>query len=138
MRIFLDTNILLDYLQQDRSSHKASALIIDSTESRQLEMVITGLRLVNLHYTLARTGYSRKMIRNFIGETLSACEVASTDMPQLQAAVTGGWDDFEDAVQYQAALFAGRIQAIITNDRKGFKGSRIPVFTPDAFVAEHL
>jgi predicted nucleic acid-binding protein len=138
MRIFLDTNILLDHLLQERASHQASSFIIDSSDQRQLELIVTGLSLINLHYILLRMGQTRKFIEGFVSDVLITCEIASTDSLQLQRALMLGWPDFEDAVQYQAAVSAGRVQAIITNDKKGFKGSRIPVFTPDEFVAEHL
>jgi len=69
---------------------------------------------------------------------LSIALIASTDMPQLQAALNSTWTDYEDAVQYHAALSSGRIQFLVTSDRAGFKGSRITVLTPERFVAAHL
>ena len=103
-----------------------------------MELIITGLSLINIHYIMLRAGRSRKLIEEFIADALISCEIASTDQQQLQSALMLGWPDFEDAVQYQAAVSSGRIEAIITNDKKGFKGSRIPIYTPQEFVTEHL
>ncbi len=138
MRVFLDTNVLVDVLLSARRSHNASKEVIRAAEAGKVELLVTGLSLVNADYILSRSPVARTVINRFVQLVLALCETASIDRNQLQAALDSGWHDFEDAVQYQAAISAGRIKAIITNDRTGFKGSRIPVLTPEAFVAEHL
>jgi hypothetical protein len=42
--------------------------------------------------------------------------------------------DFEDALQYVAAQSEPTIQAIVTRDRKGFKHSKIAVFSAEEAV----
>lgn len=138
MRTFVDTNILVDMMDRSRPSHEASKAVLRAAEEGRITLVLTGLTVVNALYALRRAGLDQKKRNAVVGIILSLAEVASTDMPQLQAALNSSWTDFEDAVQYHAALSAGRIQFMITSDRYGFKNSRIPVLTPKKFVAEHL
>lgn len=138
MRIFIDTNVLVDMMDRSRPSHAASKMVLRAAEDGRITLLLTGMTLVNALYALRRAGLDQKKRANVVGIILSIAEVASTDMPQLQAALNSSWSDFEDAVQYHAALSAGRVQYIVTSDRNGFKGSRIPVLTPEKFVATHL
>jgi predicted nucleic acid-binding protein len=138
MKVFLDTNVLLDVFDAQRDAHTASLTIFIAAEQQRLEPVITGLSLVNAEYVLGKQGVKRSDRERFVNDILLLSSTASTDGEQLRSALAGEWPDFEDAVQYHAALSSGRVQAIITSDTKGFKRSRIPVFTPEQFVNEHL
>jgi len=42
--------------------------------------------------------------------------------------------NFEDGLQYQCALEES-VDCIITRNKKDFFGSKIPVYTPDEFLA---
>jgi len=100
--------------------------------------VLTGLTLINALYAVRKAGHSARQVRAVVEVILSIVIVASTDMPQLQAALGSEWPDFEDAVQYHAALSTGRVEFIVTSDQKGFKTSRIPVLSPREFVEGYL
>lgn len=138
MRAFLDSNILIDQFDAARPAHAFSTRILLSMEDGKVEPVITGLSICNMVYVLRRTGMPHEKLMRYVGVLLHHCTIASTDLVQLDAAMKGGWPDFEDAVQYHAALASGRVEAIITSDTKGFKAARIPVLTPEQFVKEHL
>jgi predicted nucleic acid-binding protein len=138
MKIFLDTNVLLDPLDKKRGMHASSKRLVKAAEDGVIEIVVTGLSLVNLVYIMQRQGASHSLLMDYVQNILDIATIASTDSMQLRSAVASGWKDLEDAVQYEAALSSGKVRAIITSDGKGYKRSRIPVFTPDEFVAEHL
>ncbi|MBS1944076.1 MAG: PIN domain-containing protein [Bacteroidetes bacterium] len=138
MRVFLDTNVLLDVLDADRPFHADSTRIFKAVESQPLDLVLTGLSLVNTEYILRRQGVPKQKLRAFLATLCSFCATASTDLPQLEGAISADWPDFEDAVQYHAALTHGRVQVIVTNDVPGFKESRIPVMTPGEFALKYL
>jgi predicted nucleic acid-binding protein len=138
MRVFLDTNVLLDVFDTERSGHRASMALFIAGEQQQVELIITGLSLVNVEYVLRRMRIPTPERRAFIGDSLKLCVLAPTDEPQVKAALKLAWPDFEDALQYSAAASMGRVQAIITSDVAGFRASRIPVFTPEQFANEHL
>ena len=138
MKVFLDTNVLLDTLIATRPGYASSLLLMAAAEDGRIQPVITAVSVVNADYILQRMSIPRVERRAFTQMLLKLCEIAPTEAIQLHNAFDLDWPDLEDAVQYSAALAAGPRPCLITNDKKGFKGSRIPVFTPDEFVSEHL
>lgn len=138
MKVFLDTNILLDVLDASRPFHSSSTKIFEAVDSHPLELVLTGLSLVNTEYVLRRQGVPKAKLRSFLGTLCTLCSTASTDLAQIEGALSADWPDFEDAVQYHAALAHGRVQVIVTNDILGFRRSRIPVMTPGVFATKFL
>ena len=71
---------------------------------------------------------------NLLRKLLSVVAIVKVSADEIQNAFSLAWDDFEDAVQYSAALSAG-VDAIITRDRSGFSLAQISVYTPDEFLA---
>lgn len=66
---------------------------------------------------------------------LKIFEVLPVDRKDISLAVSLGWKDFEDSVQYAVAR-RRRIACILTRDKNGFALSGIPVLSPDEFFAE--
>jgi len=137
MRIFIDTNVLVDMMDAARPNYEASKAILHKAEEEHIVLVLTGLTIVNALYAIRKSGYDKQFSRSVVDIILRIAEIASTDRVQLQAALDGEWTDYEDAVQYQAALTAGKVQAIITSDKKGFKDSQLPVLSPDSFIERY-
>jgi predicted nucleic acid-binding protein len=53
----------------------------------------------------------------------------------LDESLVSDFKDFEDAVQYQSALYV-KADYIITRNQKDFKKSKIPVRTPTEFLSQ--
>lgn len=62
-------------------------------------------------------------------------EVAELTGPVLQKALVTGFNDFEDAIQYQSARSLDTIDAIVTRKDKDFKRSFLPLLSPSEAVA---
>lgn len=54
-------------------------------------------------------------------------------VPAIDAAITANWNDFEDAMQYFAALNANA-DIIVTRNKKDFATSEISVVTPLEYI----
>ena len=65
-----------------------------------------------------------------ISKVLSLFEVAAVNRPVLEEALKSKFPDFEDAVIYQAARYAG-VHGLVTRDMQGFKRAKIPVYSPE-------
>ena len=50
--------------------------------------------------------------------------------PVLEAALAAEFDDFEDAVLHEAAIFH-EARGIVTRNGKGVTKARIPIYSPD-------
>lgn len=65
----------------------------------------------------------------------SMLTVVSIDRSVIEAALSLGFADFEDGLQYCAARTVPAIEAIITRDPKGFAAGALPALTPPAALA---
>jgi hypothetical protein len=64
---------------------------------------------------------------------LSIVSVAGVDEEAIRRAVSLGWDDFEDAVQY-AAGEAVPVDYLVTRDRTGFADAPVQALNPAEFL----
>ena len=76
---------------------------------------------------------TKERARDEIGKLLLLFEIAPITRSVLEEALAAGFDDFEDAVIYQAARHVGA-QAIVTRNGKDFCCSDITICTPDELV----
>ena len=61
-------------------------------------------------------------------------DVLSMNKTVVMTALQSRFNDFEDSLQYSAALQSGNISVIITRNIKDYKKSEIGVMTPETFV----
>ncbi len=131
-RIFLDTNICYDIISRREPFYKLSALVFSAMIEEQKTILISALTVVNLHYFL-RKDFGDTNARNAVISFKSLCEVHAMDNALLDRAFGSSMRDFEDGVQHFIAL-RGNAEAIITRDKKGYKKSIIPVYTPEQYL----
>ena len=60
-------------------------------------------------------------------------EVAPVNRAVLDAALTSGFKDFEDAVVHESGVYK-ESQGIVTRDFNGFKKSKINIFSPEELL----
>ena len=63
--------------------------------------------------------------------------VATVSEAEIQSALTSGFKDFEDAIQYCAAKSEGGVAAIVTRNKVDYARSEIAVLSPDEFLATY-
>lgn len=132
MKLLIDTNILLDVLQ-DRAPHaEASSQIWKLCEIKEVEGAVNSLSIANIVYIM-RKSLTAEMITTVIEELSFIFDFIDLTSADLFQAAKMGWADFEDALQ---AVSAKRIGAdfIITRNVKDFKDSSVPVVTPTDFL----
>jgi predicted nucleic acid-binding protein len=114
--VFLDTNILLDYLISERvqnnSAHKLFILIVEGKVSGY----ISPISLVNLFYIL-RTQKNEQERKDIVENLMDILEIVELDNNTMQLALFSSISDYEDALQYVSAT---KVNAdfVITGDEK--------------------
>ena len=76
-------------------------------------------------------------IVNKLSKFISICEPLPVDINVAKSALKSSFKDFEDAMQYFAAMNEG-CDVIITRDKRGFVESTIPVMSPQEFLDEFV
>lgn len=130
-RIFLDTNIAIDYLA-NRTPFGEDAMKIFSLSPYQNQLCISALSFTTIYYVL-RKHFEQKQLLEMLDALQSLVEVLPTNETTISQAIHSDFQDFEDAVQYYTAL-AGKVDYIITRNPKDFKKVNLPIYTPSEFL----
>ena len=128
MKILIDLNVILDYLE-DRAPFADEAENVIGNKGNQLvvsaHMVTTAFYLMHGHGHEAQNAVLDFIFDNF---TIVPC-----DKPTLISARTLEFTDYEDAVVAAAAKQA-KCAYIITRNKRDFARSPVPALTPGEFL----
>lgn len=132
MRIFLDTNILLDILEGRPPFFASSTASLERCQSCGFPIFIAWHSLANCLYI-----YGRKMgqaqANQALRELLEVVEVAAAGHPEAQRAFQLGFRDTEDALQAVAADACGS-DFILTRNGVDFQNSPVAALSPAEFL----
>lgn len=140
MRLFVDTNIVLDYLDERPGFAGSARKLMVLGFLHELELWMSASQTTDLFYVLSNGGRASEAAdaRKALGQVRSFLRVCSLTEADVDAALDSAWDDFEDACVYQCA-FRIKADAIITRNKSDFGKSSIRVFDCDelfAYLAE--
>lgn len=132
MKLFIDTNVVLDVLAQREPWFGDSARVLAHIEQGSASGHIAAHTLTTLHFLLARHLGQQKTAAVLIDLT-AMLRVEAVDHQILQQALALGWHDFEDAVQAVTAAQC-RADYLVTRNPRDFRKSLVPVITPSEFL----
>lgn len=131
-RIFLDTNIVIDYLSK-REPFGEDALRIFSLSPQYHQLCISALSFTTIYYVL-RKHFKQELLLEMLASLQDLVEVLPTGEEMISLALHSDFTDFEDAVQYYTAL-NGNCAIIIMRNPKDYRKAEIPVYTPLEFFS---
>jgi predicted nucleic acid-binding protein len=134
MRVFLDTNILLDVLLNRPGLVAESEAVILRCEAAGDPMFIAWHGLATAYYLLKR-GRTEAEAMLEVDKILAWARVADTGDANARSARAMGFGDFEDALQAVSAE-ACAADVIVTRNEADFAKSQIAVIHPQAFVQQ--
>jgi predicted nucleic acid-binding protein len=133
VKIFVDTNVLLDVFQERRPHYDGSVSVWDMAERGQLSGFISAISFNNIYYIVSRFR-DKKHASRAIKLLRGTFSPVPLDEQILNQAIDSKMNDFEDAIQFFSAVRASA-NFIITRNNKDFPKSSIPVLTPEEFLA---
>ncbi len=134
MRVFLDTNVLLDTLLPGRSLREVSNTILTLGNIDPLRFCVSTLTLANLAYS-AQKMYSKQEVRELLNNFIHRWRILALSAFNFYEAVSSKSPDFEDALQISIA--ESDCDVIVTNNVKDFKGyTALEVLTPQEFLSK--
>ena len=134
MKIFLDTNVVVDFLGEREPFFQNAAKIFELWRKREISLSLSALTIVNSAYILHKA-YPKETMMDKVKWLCASFEVTPIDLSAIVGAIEMGGQDFEDSVQCASASYA-HPDVIITRDKKGFANADIPVLTPAEFIEE--
>lgn len=136
MKIFFDTNVILDILDTRRPSTGDSSIVLSESIARRFEIVITTQSIIDAYYVAHRTGLVREDVDRSISWLSDHVNVRFISVFDIQSAIRSGQADFEDSAQFFCAEGEG-CDVFLTNDKKLLGqnfGTSMLMLTPQQFV----
>lgn len=128
MNLFLDTNILVDFLTNRPPFTEEAQEVFELAESGQLKLYTSTHAVVTTHYLLKKYEDESKL-RYRLSVLTELVEVLDVSQSILKKALKSTHKDFEDAVQIRTAESISSMGYIITRNIKDFKASNIPAIS---------
>ncbi|WP_414526369.1 type II toxin-antitoxin system VapC family toxin [Nodularia chucula] len=125
MRVFIDTNVVLDFLLEREPFVEDAVKLFAKIDAGEITGFIAATTITNIYYII-RKAAGVKVAEDAISQILSDLHICAVDKNVLEQAISLNFKDFEDAVQYACAMIS-TVDVIVTRDVSGFVGSEIPV-----------
>lgn len=136
MRLFLDTNVLIDLFGHRNGFYDDALKLVGSSILGDTTLWASAESFTDIFYVLTKCHADPSSLQKAFLTSLDFLNVCAIDQDDIAIAASQGWPDFEDCL---IALCAAKVEAeyIITRDRTGFAQSAIPALTPNGFF-QHL
>ena len=135
MRVFLDTNVIMDTLISGRPSSEASSRLVglnQPPEQSEFRFSVSALSIADLVYS-SRKLLSKEFLRSEVEHIRNMYRVLPLSEWNIYDAMKSDCPDFEDALQISIA--EGDADVIVTNNTRHFKGhTALEVVTPQEFL----
>lgn len=135
MKLFLDTNIVIDLIGNREPFSTEAAALFQLASEGEVALQVSDLSFVNIVYILKRLKYSHEDIFNALNNIRSLVVVTGMGSDVIDECLRIRWTDFEDYAQYLSATNAGA-DRLITRNKKDFPDYGIIVQTPKEFLEE--
>jgi predicted nucleic acid-binding protein len=129
MRVLIDTNVVLDFLQEREPFWEGAARLFEWIDAGEIEGFIAATTITNIYY-IVRKAAGVVVAQDAIAQILTDLTIATVNRDVLEQAISLQFADFEDAVQYACGVIYG-VDAIVTRDKSGFMNATIPVVLPE-------
>lgn len=132
MRLFIDTNVMLDLLSERMPFYNPIAKIATLADKGQLTLVVSALSFATSNYFLAKFENAEKA-KDKLRKFKIISEISTVDESIIEKGLSSNFSDFEDSLQYFCAI-QSECNILITRNGKDYKNSQIPIMTADEFL----
>jgi predicted nucleic acid-binding protein len=130
MKIFLDTNILIDLVADRTPFSNWAYKIFEEQKKGRWELITTANSILTTFYIVEKQIGKKKSLR-IISILLKRLTINSISKSHLYSAMVGPFADYEDAVLHQCATEIQSLDYIITRNKKDFRKSEIPILSSE-------
>jgi predicted nucleic acid-binding protein len=134
VKALLDTNVIIDYALEREPFWPISEQVFLLIEAQRLVGYVSASTFGDLYYII-RKQRGHDWTLEFLTRLAQFCEVATVNQTVITTALTAQFKDFEDAIQYAAALDS-QVDVIVTRNAKDFVVTTPRVMTPDRLIQE--
>lgn len=136
MKLFLDTNILIDVVAGREPWCEDALILLELATQKKVSLIAADYSFLNIVY-IARKLFPKDVLLGTLKDLRQFVDIAEVGQQAIDEALSSGWNDFEDNIQ---AIVAERekVDYIITRNEKDFHQSKIPAYSPRMFLDSFL
>lgn len=127
MRVYIDTNVLIDFVCRREKYYGEARILFALGYAKKIDLLTLALSFVTTMYVANKYDYLG--VTESLLKTSKFVNIMDLKADTVLWALSSGWKDYEDATQYKEAIMA-LADCIVTRNKKDFKLSSIPVYTP--------
>ena len=137
MRVFIDTNIFLDYIQQRPEGWKEAETLFYLAIAGDIEMLVSDLTIANMRY-ITRKNIPLEQFYAVMKGLRRFYTIVPVDEVSVDEAYRIESKDFEDALQYFSTVQAGA-DCLVTRNLKDFDfGGSLNMMEPAVFLEKYF
>ena len=134
MKLFLDANVLIDFMSERLPHYLEAATIFTLAVEHKCTIAVSSLSMVTSNYICCdRCNMPLSDWKKKVNIMKSFVEVCPVDSEDIFLSCDSDWSDYEDNVQYEVAKRYA-CDVIVTRNPRDFIKSDIPVLTPDEVI----
>jgi predicted nucleic acid-binding protein len=135
MKVLVDTNIIIDILEQREPFFGDSYKLIQLAVQGRMEAFMGAGALTDVYYIINRSLHDAEKAKEKIIGLTALIRLCDTTIGDINAAFTLSIDDFEDAV-VAATARRERADYIVTRNEGDFKNSPVPAINPTLLLQQ--
>jgi predicted nucleic acid-binding protein len=132
-RIFVDSDIIFDLLLARQPFFPAATELFLAIQNKQVEAWASPLIFSNLFYILRKALSAPEAIAA-LRKLRLLVRLLPVDERTTDLALASSFTDFEDAIQYYAAV-SGDLDALVTRNKQDYRSAELPILTAAECVA---
>lgn len=135
IKVFLDTNIVMDMLAKREPFYLNAANIFALSVSKKAQLFVSPMTFATVSYLLGKQ--DKHLVNPLLSKLREISGVTRADQNIVDESLHSDFSDFEDALQYYSSL-TEMVDCIVTRNTKDFSNSQIPVLSPEQFLNTYV
>lgn len=131
-RLFLDTNIMLDFLGERVPFYDSIAKVVTLADKGQISIIVSALSYSTVSYFLTKFE-NKETTKEKLRKFKIISEIADLNEQIIEKGLNANFRDFENSLQYFSAI-SSDCNILITRNGKDFRNSSIPVMTAEEYL----
>jgi len=128
-KIFMDTNVVIDFLANRQPFSADAAILFNLAVESKVTIYVSAVSYNNIYYILRQSLASATAIKLMEG-LAEITKIADVTDAVIRHSFKSDFKDYEGAIQYYCAVTIPKIDFIVSRNTKDFKKSSLPVLTP--------
>ncbi|GHV78934.1 DNA-binding protein [Spirochaetia bacterium] len=136
MKVYIDTNIVIDILEQRQPHVQYSGDVFLMVIDGQIDGIIGASSITDVYYIVRKSRKDSRQALNAVIDLLETLTLVDTTIQDIYTATVSPIGDFEDAV-ISATSQRETADYIITRNADDFVNSPIPAISPEDFLIKY-